>query len=85
MHRLCAERAFGPLHTVLPAFFKNIEKGESHEAALDNALIWVNNVSKKKLLGSIPAMKKVLFSDDIIPVVLKARPPIPSYPSLSAT
>ena len=55
--------------TVLPAFFKNIEKGESHEAALDNALIWVNNVSKKKLLGSIPAMKKVLFSDDIIPVV----------------
>ena len=55
--------------TVLPTFFKNIEKGESHEAALDNALIWVNNVSKKKLLGSIPAMKKVLFSDDIIPVV----------------
>ena len=36
--------------TVLPAYLKNIEKGESEDEALNNALIWVNNVSKKRLL-----------------------------------
>jgi hypothetical protein len=33
--------------TVLPAYMKNIEKGMDANSALDNALIWVNNISKK--------------------------------------
>ena len=37
--------------TVLPAYFKNREKGMGEEEALNNALVWVNNVSKKKLLA----------------------------------
>ena len=34
--------------TVLPAYLKNTEKGENEDEALNNALVWVNNVSKKK-------------------------------------
>lgn len=51
--------------TVLPAFFKNIEKGMNEDEALDEALIWVNNLSKKKLLGSIPQMKQELFRMEV--------------------
>lgn len=29
--------------TVLPAYLKNIEKGETQDEALQNALMWVNN------------------------------------------
>ena len=50
--------------TVLPAYFKNLEKGMSEEEALHNALVWVNNVSKKKLLGSLARLKDSLFSTD---------------------
>ena len=50
--------------TVLPAYFKNREKGMSGEEALNNALVWVNNVSKKKLLGSLARLKDSLFSTD---------------------
>ena len=50
--------------TVLPAYFKNLEKGMSEEEALHNALVWVNNVSKKKLLGSLVRLKDSLFSTD---------------------
>ena len=32
--------------TVLPAYLKSKEKGESEDEALNNALVWVNNVSK---------------------------------------
>ena len=35
--------------TVLPAYFKNLEKGMSEEEALHNALVWVNNVSKARV------------------------------------
>lgn len=51
--------------TVLPTFFKNIEKGMNQDEALDNALVWVNNLSKKKFLGCIPQMKQELFRMDV--------------------
>lgn len=50
--------------TVLPAYLKNIEKGETQDEALQNALMWVNNVSKKKLLGSLANLKSSLFAVD---------------------
>lgn len=50
--------------TVLPAYFRNIEQGEGEEEALDHALVWVNNVSKKKLLGSVPSMLSSLSAMD---------------------
>lgn len=53
--------------TVLPAYFKNIDKGMADDAALDNALLWVNNVSKKKLLGSIGKTKAALFAIEAAP------------------
>ncbi|RGM44592.1 MULTISPECIES: hypothetical protein [Bacteroides] len=51
--------------TVFPTYFKNVEKGMDEDDALDNALIWVNNLSKKKFLGSLPQMKQKLFSIDL--------------------
>ena len=53
--------------TVLPSYFKNIEKGESEDDALDHALVWVNNVSKKKLFSSLPAMMSALAAMDAGP------------------
>lgn len=53
--------------TVLPAYFKNIDKGMKEEDALDSALVWVNNVSKKKLLGSVADMKSALFAMETAP------------------
>lgn len=53
--------------TVLPAYLKNTEKGENGDEALNNALVWVNNVSKKKLLGSLANLKNSLFAMEIIP------------------
>lgn len=51
--------------TVLPAYFKNREeKGMNEDEALNNALVWVNNVSRKKLLGSLASLKESLFSMD---------------------
>ena len=35
--------------TVFPTYFKNVEKGMDEDDALDNALVWVNNLSKKKI------------------------------------
>ena len=55
--------------TVLPAYLKNIEKGENVDEALNNALVWVNNVSKKKLLGSISNLKRSLFTMEVVPKV----------------
>ena len=51
--------------TVLPAYLKNVDKGMAHDEALDNALIWVNNVSKNRLLGSISAMIEILSEMDV--------------------
>lgn len=60
-----APSVFSALYsTVLPAYFKNREKGMEPDEALSNALVWVNNVSKKKLLGSLAALKESLFSSD---------------------
>ena len=50
--------------TVLPAYFKNREKGMDEDEALTQALVWVNNVSKKKLLGSLGALKDSLYAID---------------------
>lgn len=41
--------------TVFPAYFKNVEKGMDDNEALDNALMWVNNLSKKKLFRTTSA------------------------------
>lgn len=46
--------------TVLPAYMKNMEKGMARDEAIDKALVWVNNVSKKKLLGSLQEIKASL-------------------------
>ena len=55
--------------TVLPVYLKNIEKGETEDDALDNALVWVNNVSKKKLLSSLNGLKTSLFAMQAAPKV----------------
>ena len=52
--------------TVMPAYFKNLDKGMPEDNALDEALIWVNNVSKKKLLGSLDKMKAALFAMEAV-------------------
>ena len=57
--------------TVFPAYFKNVEKGMDDNEALDNALMWVNNLSKKKLFGLLPQMKQALFAME---VVVKEKP-----------
>ena len=53
--------------TVMPEYFKNLDKGQPESEALDNALVWVNNVSKKKLLGSLDSMKASLFEMEAVP------------------
>lgn len=50
--------------TVLPAYLVNRAKGQEPDEALGGALVWVNNVSKKKLLGSVAALKDALYSTD---------------------
>ena len=52
--------------TVLPAYFKNKEEGQEEDEALNNALVWVNNVSKKKLLGSLANLKNSLLTVRLI-------------------
>lgn len=51
--------------TVLPTYLKNREKELPPDEALSDALKWVNNVSKKKLLGSIANLKSSLFTIDM--------------------
>lgn len=53
--------------TVLPEYIKNLDNGQAENEALDSALAWVNNVSKKKLLGSLGKMKAALFDMDATP------------------
>ena len=53
--------------TVLPEYVKNRDKGKDEDESLDAALVWVNNVSKKKLLGSIGKMKAALFKMEAAP------------------
>lgn len=51
--------------TVLPAYIKNRDKGMEEEEALDNSLVWVNNISKKKLLNMLPKLKEGIFNFDM--------------------
>lgn len=37
------------------------------DEAIDDALAWVNNVSKRKLLGSLAEVKSALFAMDAVP------------------
>lgn len=73
MKEIAASTGFAPsvlsalFTTVLPEYFKNIDRGLPCDEALDNALVWVNNVSKKKLLGSLDRMKAALFAMDAAP------------------
>ena len=53
--------------TVMPEYFKNKDKGMPEDEALDGALVWVNNVSKKKLLGQLDKMKAAIFAMDAAP------------------
>ena len=53
--------------TVVPAFLKNKALGMQPEEALDGALVWVNNVSKRRLLSSLAAMKATLMAADVDP------------------
>lgn len=46
--------------TVIPAYLKNTEKGQNDEEALSEALIWVNNVSRKRLVNSLAFMLETL-------------------------
>lgn len=46
--------------TVIPHYLENIKKGNSHEEAIDDALSWVNNVSKKKLTLALDRINSTL-------------------------
>ena len=63
-----APSVFSALYTtVMPAFLKNTSRGMAPEEALDGALAWVNNVSKRRLLASLPAMRATLMATDVEP------------------
>lgn len=47
--------------SVLPTYISSIKKGTTEEEALDYALSQVNNVSKKRLLGTLKELKEQLF------------------------
>lgn len=47
--------------SVLPTYISSIKKGSTEEEALDYALSQVNNVSKKRLLGTLKELKEQLF------------------------
>lgn len=67
MKEMAANTGFTPsvlsalFTTVLPEYSKNLGNGLPEDEALDNALTWVNNVSKKKLLSSLGKVKAALF------------------------
>lgn len=47
--------------SVLPTYISQLKEGTSEEDALDYALSQVNNVSKKRLLGSLKDLKERLY------------------------
>ena len=53
--------------TVLPAYLENRAKGQEPDEALSEALVWVNNVSKRRLLASVAPMKATLMATDVEP------------------
>lgn len=67
--------------TVLPAYFKNLDKGLDEAAALDEALVWVNNVSKKRLLSSAATIRDALMA---MPAEAAPAPVAAANPCLAA-
>lgn len=53
--------------TVIPAYRKNTARGMAPAEALDAALAWVNNVSKKRLLASLQPMRATLAAVETPP------------------
>ena len=51
--------------TVIPEYEKNLQQGENQEETLDHALILVNNVSRKKLMASLPSLLSTLAAMDV--------------------
>lgn len=47
--------------TVLPAYFENLERGIPDDEALDKALGWVNNVSRRKVLSLATELGRVIM------------------------
>lgn len=47
--------------SVLPTYIRQVKEGIGEEEALDYALSQVNNVSKKRLLGSLKELKEQLY------------------------
>lgn len=61
-HTDMAASVFSSLYSsVLPTYIAQVKKGRSQDEALDYALAQVNNVSKKRLLGSLADMRERLF------------------------
>lgn len=62
-----ASSVFSALYsTVLPAYLKYVKEGMDSQEALDNAVVWVNNVSKKKLLSTMTSIKEALMSMELL-------------------
>ncbi len=62
-----ASSVFSALYsTVLPTYLKHVKEGMDSQEALDEALVWVNNVSKKKLLSTMGAIKEALLSMELL-------------------
>lgn len=53
--------------SVLPTYIGQIKQGIAEEEALDYALSQVNNVSKKRLMGSLKELKEKLFELELTP------------------
>lgn len=64
--------------SVLPTYISTLRNGSTEEESLDYALSQVNNVSKKRLLGSLKELKEQLFE-------LEPAPATGQKPTLSLT
>lgn len=53
--------------TVLPAYIRNRAKGLDEAGAVNEALLLVNNVSRKKLYGSASALRAALAAMEAVP------------------
>lgn len=71
MKDIAARTGFSPsvlsalYSTVIPEYEKNLQQGENQEETLDHALILVNNVSRKKLMASLPSLLSTLAAMDV--------------------
>lgn len=46
--------------TVLPAYARNVARGMDYGAAIGEALVWANNVSRKRIDSATPALNEAL-------------------------